>query len=185
MSATDEEMSKLTPIQIHAILSKGEWTNAGKLKIRSSHSTDELLKRAGIAKPIPLETYELSVRRNDESGLLGLNPFSGRVASLPVASDNDLTEKGGIFYDPKTELEKPASKEEQAEVFQEILHGRTFELILDGHTKIRFVVLRLEDEALPSPNEPECWKAHKATDEEIRSCAQRLSVAQNLTQFEK
>lgn len=52
-------------------------------------------------------------------------------------------------------------------------------------TKVRVVVLALDDVALPCPLEPERWGYRRATDPEVHGAIAALHMARELGHYEK
>lgn len=183
-----DTMSKpLTAAAQSAILSQFPWLPNGKVRVTATHRTDPLLRKAGVAEPKPLESYEISVRR-DEAGFLVINPYSSR----PVAAADDvLFERGGIFADDQrlalttVKPRLPESARAELATLCELPATRTFEISTGPQSRIRVQVIAFEDESLPSPSERERWIPAKPTDSQIRAAVAALHITRRLADLEQ
>jgi hypothetical protein len=191
-TATADAM-KLSRAQQHAIFSRFSWTTDGRIRVKCTHSTEVLLKLAGVHNPTPFEYYALPAKR-DLSGFIVLDREAAHVP--PVAeSDDSLFEPGGLFVkDAPPVVDRlpalPVALSERSEIAPELAAlaelpcTRSFEINAGPQRKFRVLVIAFEDHALPSPNEREQWLPAKPADAEIREACAAL-LHNRLQPFEK
>lgn len=202
-------MSRISHAQQHAIFSKYSWTTEGRIRVRATHSSEPLLKLAGVRHPIALEYYNLPAKR-DLRGFLILDEEES--AKRPPATDSDacLFEPGGLFCgqqaadqrtDPHHERQIQDSSGKTVAVARlhaiqpdaapelaalcELPATRTFEIPTGIETKIRVQIIAFEDESLPAPNERERWTPSKPTDVQIHAALAALHHTRRLTELEQ
>lgn len=210
---TANDMSKLNHAQQNAILSRYSWTTDGKVRVRSMHRSDPLLRMAGIADPVALEYYNLPVVR-DGKGFLILDLVESSKRTPVSDSDESLFEAGGLFAsDVQPGGKQPVDPNHEKMVFDstgkvagvaiyavslrsekpavdttelgEFVATRTFEIPTGPHSKVRVMVIGYEDESLPSPGEPERWKPRNPTDTDVRAAVSALHMSRRLGDYEK
>ena len=195
MNATEEKIimsHRLSHARQNEILSKCSWEADGmRVRVVCTHRTEPILRLAGIAKPRACETYMVPVKR-DKSAFLIVD-LDARAQS---ASDGELFEAGGLLARmerPNAAPVPPAAFSARAETSQMVAetkalihdYGKRFEVSTGPHSKIRLIVIALEDKALPSPGEPELWEPTDPSDRDILSAAHALVTAKNLDHFRR
>lgn len=155
-----EDMSKILPTAASqsAILNHFPWLPNGKKLVNCTVRSEPLLRKAGVLQPIPLEDYEVSVRR-DEAGFLVLNPY----APAQLTARRVLTAHRVVAADRAAR----ADLAPELDALSELARTRTFELMFDSHSKVRIQVMAYEDVSLPSPNELEDWRPRKPCDAQV------------------
>lgn len=204
MNATHKSpdtMSKpLSPAAESAMLSHFPWTPEGKIRLSCTLRTEPLLRKAGVRDPKPLESYDVPVRRM-ENGFLAINPYHRSAVRPPIENSNEsLFETGGIFANDSAPEEAdqinllkrafplhamPDSARAELSALCEIPCTRTFEIPTGPQSKIRVQVIAFDDEALPSPNERECWKPSKPTNTQIHAAVYALYLSRRLADLEQ
>jgi hypothetical protein len=190
----DETMSKkqlLSPATVSSILSHGTWQGSDKVRIVSTLRNDPVLRKAGVHDPRPLESYDVPVKR-DARGLLVID-HDAHTPPPVAASDDSLFESGGLFANqdrPNVVDFIPAASvsdeiQPVLDALCEIPATRTFEITIDSHRKIRVQVCGFEDQALPSPSEPERWKPRKPSNVDVHAAISALHMARELAHFEQ
>ena len=202
-----DTMSRISHAQQHAIFSKYSWTTEGRIRVRATHSSEPLLKLAGVRNPVALEYYNLPAKR-DLRGFLVLDEDE-RAQRPPVTdSDASLFEPGGLFSrqahdqgtdpDHEREIRDASGKvvavqryhvapdtERELAALCELPATRTFEIPTGPHSKIRVQVIAFEDESLPAPIERERWTPSKPTDVQIHAAVSALHLSRRLADLEQ
>lgn len=175
---------KLSHAQQHAIFSRFSWTTDGRIRVKCTHSTESLLKLAGVHNPIPFEYYAIAATRD----LRGFIIFDRETTHAPpvAESDDSLFEPGGLFVkDAAARVDRlpdlPVAPSARSEIapelaaLAEIPCTRSFEINAGPQRKFRLLVIAFEDHGISSPNEREQWLPAKPADAEVReACAALL-----------
>lgn len=199
MTTTQETLimaQKLTPARQNAILGKCSWEpDSRRVRVLATHHTEPLLRLAGIARPRALEHYLIPVCR-DSSGFLVIDTD----ARAEPASHGELFAKGGIFSGMSQEeisatpFDLPQLTEAQRQLVHGSLaetkaliagHGRRFEVATGPTSKVRILVIALDDQSLPSPGERELWEARDPNDTDVIAAAHALALAKELAHYER
>ncbi len=195
MSPITEEIAmahKLSPAKQNAMLAKCAWEpGSSRLRVTCTHNTAPLLRMAGISCPRPCETYLVPAIR-DQSGFLVVDT-EARAASAEMG---ELFKSGGLLHgidqnghfailqgDDSMRVENAGMIEETKALIHG--HGRRFEVSTGPHSKIRLLIIAMDDEALPSPSERELWTSRNPTDREVVEAAHALVVASSLDHFRR
>jgi hypothetical protein len=64
-------------------------------------------------------------------------------------------------------------------------HERRFEIPTGPTSKVRVLVIAMDDRALPSPSERELWEPRKPTDTDVHAATYALALAKELAHFER
>lgn len=198
MTANEEKIimsHQLSPARQNALLSKCSWEGQ-RVRVACTHHTEPILRLAGISKPRPCETYLVPATR-DKSGFLVVDT-EARAESADIG---ELFHRGGLLeglqeinQGPITILPTDSMRVEtvpdaagMVEETKALIHGhgRRFEVSTGPHSKIRLLIIAMDDEALPSPNERELWTSRNPTDTEVAEAARVLIVTPNLAYFER
>jgi hypothetical protein len=195
----------LSAASISSILSHGTWQGSDTVRLTCTHRTAPVLRKAGVSDPVPLEEYEVPVTRCAR-GLLGIDHERLAKNHFPPApaGDASLFIPGGIFagdskspvdaggirenilqFRPGFQAALAADAEPELAALCEIPATRTFEITIDSHRKLRVQVCGFEDQALPSPSEPERWKPCKPSNVDVHAAVSALYMARDLRHFEQ
>jgi hypothetical protein len=199
MTTTQEEIimaHKLTPARQNALLGKCSWEpDSRRVRVLATHHTEPLLRLAGIDRPRALEHYLIPVCR-DASGFLVID----MDARAEPASHGELFDQGGIFAgmpqeeNPEDFCGLPQLTEAQRQQIDGSLsetrailagRGRRFEVATGPTSKVRILVIALDDQSLPSPGERERWEARDPNDTDVIAAAHALALAKDLTHYER
>lgn len=188
-SSTEDIVMKhvLTPAKQNAMLSTCEWVGDSKVRVVCTHRTEPLLRAAGLHSVRPMESYVVPVLR-DKSGFLVLDHERRAAADCP----GELFEPGGLLQGLNLhaggEVEVHPAPEDFAGFFQETKAGiraRRFEVSTGPSSKVRVLIVALDDKALPSPGERELWEAREPSDTDIYAATHALALARNLKHHER
>lgn len=180
------EQRRLSPARQNAMLSRMDW-EGNRIRCVCTARTEPLLRLAGISLPCPLEAYLLPVIR-DNSGFLVVD-----TSAHPEPHSQGLFGRGEIL-EGLEDLHRLAEKSRLAHLAEgltetrAIIHGdgRRFEVATDSHSKVLCILIALDDQALPSPQEPERWVSRDPADAEIITAVQTLAMAGvHLAKFER
>lgn len=188
---------KLTPARQNSLLAKCSWDPDGRrLRVACTHHTEPLLRLAGISHPRACETYLVPAMR-DNSGFLVID-HDRRAES---ESNGELFERGGLLAGMEQEellrrhypirfVSADSPRGEVAGMVEETKaliseRARRFDIPTGPHSKVRVLVIAMDDKALPSPNERELWESRTPVDADVYAAAHALCVAQELKHFER
>jgi hypothetical protein len=185
---------KLSPAKQNALLAKCTWDDAGRrVKVTCTHHTEPLLRLAGISHPRACEAYFVPAMR-DGSGFLVIDT----EARAESASHGELFEAGGLLAGMSPEIHTPVDCSTRVEITNDLLagmveetkalihgHGRRFEVTTGPTSKIRLLIIAMDDRALPSPSERELWEPRDPTDTDVIAATHALALARELAHFER
>lgn len=140
----------------NAILSNYSWCSEHEVRVECTHRTEALLRLAGVARPEPLKWYAVPVKR-DNSGFLVVD------------------------HEP---LLRKAAADEMRDFRERMAAGRAFEVPLGPTRKAVVSITVYEDEAPPTPLEPERWKPERATETDVFATVHALATAREREVFE-
>jgi hypothetical protein len=115
-------------------------------------------------------------------------------------SNEELFERGGLLAGMELEeihrrhpvhyVSADSAREEVNRMVEETKAliqgcGRRFEIPTGPHSKVRVLVIAMDDKALPSPSERELWEPRDPTNTDVFTAAHALVVAQDLKHFER
>jgi hypothetical protein len=193
-TTTEDPMSKpLSPAAVSAILGDGQWIGSDRVRLRCTHRTDPVLRKAGVLAPVPLEDYVIPVRR--DHGLLVIDREAHPAAPSAIGEDS-LFEPGGIFagetppapnHSLRSEINLIDSPEIAAELraLAEIPATRSFQIPVHPQSRIRILICAFDDESFPSPCEPEQWQPRRPSDAEVHAAVSALHMVRRLPDLEQ